>query len=274
MSIRLVLTVAIAKGWKLIQIDISNAFLHGSVEERIVISQPMGFVDKVYPNHVCLLNKALYGLKQAPRMWFKRLKEALVQLGFSQGWLDPSLFILTSSSPTVYTIYLFVYVDDMVITGSDNAQVEGVIARLKQQFALRRLGDLSYFLGIQVKTLSDRLYLNQTQYLVNLLRSCNLDNLRPSTTPMVTNLDLHSEEEPIEQAKEYRRVIRSLQYLTLMRPDIQYSVNKLSQYMSSPKPLHWTTLKKILRYLSGTQEWGITLNKVSNFTISGYCDAD
>lgn len=92
-SIRLVLTIAFSQGWKLTQLDISNAFLHGNLEERVIVSQPIGFVDSGKPHHVCLLKKALYGLKQAPRMWFKRLKEFLVSLGFVQGWADPSLFI-------------------------------------------------------------------------------------------------------------------------------------------------------------------------------------
>jgi len=152
--------------------------------------------------------------------------------------------------------------------------VERVMDQLGKEFAVRKLGCISYFLGIQVRKAKDGLHLCQTQYLVNLLKGINLDNMKPSTTPMLTNQDLYSDEPPIEQVTEYRRIVGSLQYLTLTRPDIQFAVNKLSQFMSSPKPLHWTAMKKVLRYLSGTQSWGITLGKVNDFAITGYCDAD
>lgn len=98
-SIALVLIVVIMKDWKLTQLDISNAFLHGNLEERVVISQPLGFVDGEKPHHVCLLKKTFYVLKQASMMWFKRLREFLVSLGFIQGWEDPFLFILSKSEP-------------------------------------------------------------------------------------------------------------------------------------------------------------------------------
>lgn len=109
---------------------------------------------------------------------------------------------------------------------------------------------------------------------MNLLKSCDLDNLRPSSTPMEARQNLFSEEEVISDPREYRRVIGSLQYLCLTRPDIQFAVNKLSQFMSSPKPIHLAAMKRVLRFLSGSQGSGITLNRVSDFSITGFCDAD
>lgn len=113
----MVLTVAVTKGWRLTQLDISNVFLHGNLEERLVNSQPIGFYDNDKPHHMCLLKNALYGSKQAPTMWFKHLKEFLVSSEFIQGWVDPSLFIISNSA---YKVYLFVYVDDMAVTGSND----------------------------------------------------------------------------------------------------------------------------------------------------------
>lgn len=91
---------------------------------------------------------------------------------------------------------------------------------------------------------------------------------------MVANQDLYNEDEPIEDRKEYRRIIGSLQYLTISRPDIQFSVNELSRFMATPKAIHWTAMKKVLWYLLGTQDWGIQIKKVTNFYFSGFCDAD
>lgn len=235
-SIRLVLTIAITRGWSLRQIDISNAFLHGNLEERIVVSQPQGFVDQRFPHHVCLLMKALFGLKQAPLMWFRRLECFLKSIGFIQSINDPSLFTLNTGNEQVF---IFIYVDDMVVTGSKDEVFEGAISAMEKEFMLRRLGDLSFFLGIQVKRVQQGLFLNQQLYLSNLLKSCDLENLKPSSTPMITKQDLVSQEKEIDNPKEYRRVVGSLQYLTLTQPEIQFAVNMLSQYMSSPKPLHW-----------------------------------
>lgn len=128
-------------------------------------------------------------------------------------------------------------------------------------------------MGIQVKKTRDGLHLCQKQYLVNLLKSSKFDNLKPSPTP-IANQDLYVDDVLIEEGKEYRRIIGSLQYLTLTWLDIQYAVNKLSRFMAAPKMLHYTAMKKMLRYLSGTQNLGILIKKVPKFVISGFCDAD
>jgi len=270
-SVRLVLTLAISKNWRLLQLDISNAFLHGKLNERIVVSQPAGFEDSVHPKRVCLLKKSLYGLKQAPRMWYQRLREYLGSVNFRESYSDPSLFIKNQDGQV---IYLFAYVDDLVITGSSEQMMRKEIEEMKKEFAVRELGELSYFLGIQVKRTETDLFLSQQRYLINLLSSCNFTNLKPSSTPMSAQQDLVSADSPISEQSEYRRVIGSLQYLTLTRPDIQFAVNKLAQYMSCPRPSHWTTMKRVLRYLAGTQRIGIRLSKVNDLTLTGYSDSD
>lgn len=130
-SIRIVLTVAISRRWHLNQVDISNTFLHRGLDIRIIISQTVGFVDSSRPDHVCLLDKALYGLKQAPRMWFHRLKDFFRKLGFRNRSCDPSLIIYTGNN---VQIFLFVYVDDIVVTRSDDDKVQQVINKLGSEF--------------------------------------------------------------------------------------------------------------------------------------------
>lgn len=136
---------------------------------------------------------------------------------------EPSLFNLSSEKLKEFKVFLFFYVDDMVVTRSDEDQVELVMTKLGNEFVGRRLGDLSYFLGIYVWKIDEGLHLNQQQYLVNLLKGAEFDNLKPSSTPMLPNQDLFSKEEPISQAKEYRYIIGLLQYLTLTRFNSQFA---------------------------------------------------
>ena len=114
-TVRLVLSVAVTKGWKLRQLDVQNAFLHGVLEEEVYMKQPPGYESLEFPNYVCKLDKAIYGLKQAPRAWYSRLSAKLLKLGFVASKLDTSLFIYKHSG---VTLYMLVYVDDIIVTGS------------------------------------------------------------------------------------------------------------------------------------------------------------
>jgi hypothetical protein len=144
-TIRIVLSIAVTKGWCLRQLDVQNAFLHQVLEEEVYMNQPPGYEDPKFPNHVCRLDKAIYGLKQAPQAWYSRLSTKLVQLGFETSKADTSLFIYKKGSTT---IYLLIYVDDIVVASSSNEANEAMLADLKQEFALKDLGPLHYFLGI------------------------------------------------------------------------------------------------------------------------------
>ena len=157
-TIRLVLSVAVSKGWSLRQLDVQNAFLHGVLEEEVYIRQPPGYEDKQYPNYVCKLDKALYGLKQAPRAWYARLCGKLVWLGFTPSRGDTSLFFYTKGS---ITIFVLVYVDDIIVASSSMDATRVLLRDLEAEFALKDLGDLHYFLGIEVKCNSDGLVLSQ-----------------------------------------------------------------------------------------------------------------
>ena len=146
-TVRLILTIAVSFKWSLRQLDISNAFFHGFLKEEVFMQQPPGYVDSHYPSHVCKLHKSLYGLKQAPRAWFDRFTSQLLHLGFVASLADPSLFIYQSNHTT---IYLLLYVDDIILTGNKSTQLSHLITALSHTFELKDLGPLSYFLGIQI----------------------------------------------------------------------------------------------------------------------------
>jgi Reverse transcriptase (RNA-dependent DNA polymerase) len=144
-TIRVVLTIALSNGWSLRQLDVNNAFLHGELQENVYIQQTPGFEDKSQPNLVCHLKKVIYGLKQAPRAWFQKLRTFLLSQHFICCKSDNSLFIYHSSHTV---LYLLVYVDDIILTGNDQAGIITLLNSLNSQFSIKDLGNLHYFLGI------------------------------------------------------------------------------------------------------------------------------
>ena len=146
-TIRLVLSIAISRGWSLRQLDVQNAFLHGVLEEEVFMRQPPGYENHSTPHYVCKLDKALYGLKQAPRAWYSRLSMQLQHLGFTSSKADTSLFFYSKGNITVFVL---VYVDDIIVASSSQDATVALLADLRRDFALKDLGDLHYFLGIEV----------------------------------------------------------------------------------------------------------------------------
>lgn len=224
------------------------------------MQQPPGFVDATFPSYVCKLNKAIYGLKQAPRAWFNELQSCLVNYGISYSRADSSLFILTKG-PTL--LYLLVYVDDLILTGNDNVVVSQFVTSLSQRFSMKDLGPLKHFLGIEVLPTSTGLFLSQQQYLQTLLTKTHMHQSKPLATPMFapTSFTSSATGHFLPSATFYCQIVGGLQYLTFTRPDIVFTVNKLSQYMHCPTYQHWVVVKHILCYLNGTVSFGISLHR-------------
>lgn len=146
-TIKLVLSIAISKKWLLSQMDVNNAFLHGTLSEEVYMSQPPGFIHQNFPHHVCKLHKSLYGLKQAPRAWYNELKSFVVAYGFSNSKSDPSLFIYNKDN---VISYFLVYVDDILLTGNDSSSLHNFKQALAKKFSLKDLGTPSHFLGVEL----------------------------------------------------------------------------------------------------------------------------
>ncbi|KAK1681269.1 hypothetical protein QYE76_042117 [Lolium multiflorum] len=180
-TVRLVLAVFVSRGWSLRQLDVKNAFLNGVLEEEVYMRQPPGYEDKDKPTHICKLDKALYGLKQAPRAWYSRLSAKLINLGFVASKSDMSLFIYRKYK---VTIYMLIYVDDIIVASSSQAATDALLMDLRQEFALKDLGDLSFFLGVEVKKVSNGLVLNQSKYAQEVLTRVGMANCTGMPTPL------------------------------------------------------------------------------------------
>jgi hypothetical protein len=273
-TICLLLSLAVSGNWPLQQIDIQNAILHGVLDEDVYMKQPLGFEDSAHPKILCKLDKSLYGLKQAPRAWFSRLSGTLIKLGFQASKADVSLFILNQDG---LQIYILIYVDDIIIVSSSSSATDKLLQQLRHEFAVKDLGQLNYFLGIEVHHNSSGLVLTQHKYIHDLLLRTNMDTSKGVSTPMLLadKLSLH-DGDPLspEDATKYRSVVGALQYLSLTRPDICFSVNRVCQFLSTPTTSHWAAVKRILRYLRATIDLGLCFIKSASSLLSAFSDAD
>lgn len=258
--------------WSLRQLDVKNAFLHGDLEEEVYMRQPLGFEDSQHPEFVCRLAKSLYGLKQAPRAWNAKFTGYLPALGFKSSHSDPSLFVKHEGSDIVI---LLLYVDDIILTGSSPQLVQTVIDDLGAVFDMKDMGRLAYFLGLQVSYDSTGgIFVHQTKYAQELLNKAGMTNCKACPTPCKPhNQVLRIEGQPLTDPTLYRSLVGALQYLTFTRPDLSYSVNTVCQYMTTPTEAHFDLVKRILRYIQGTIQYGIHFT-TGPWHLQAYSDAD
>ena len=275
-SLRMLIAKSVQHDLQLHQLDVTTAFLNGTLKEEVYMEQPKGFVCQGKEELVCKLKKSLYGLKQAPRCWNSTLDSYLKTLGFIQTVSDPCIYFKTSDEDT---LYLGVYVDDIVIAGKGEEQIQQLKDNLAKKFNIKDLGQLKYFLGINVVQNQEKqcVWIGQPTYTENLLQKFGMQDSKPVNTPVESGAKLHSateEDELVDQVK-YQSAIGSLMYLAVStRPDIAYAVNSLAKFNSKPSEEHWTALKRVFRYLKGTLKCGILYQKDDSETITGYSDAD
>ena len=172
-------------------------------------------------------------------------------------------------------LLLLVYVDDILITGESQEDVQQVITDLHQHFSLKTLGTVNYFLGFEVNRFSSGLHPSQSKYAKDLLQKTNMAEAKPCSTPMCLNNKLSlTDSEPFAHPALYRSTIGALQYMTLTRSDLAFLVNKLSQFLKAPTISHWNACKRILRYIKGTLSYGLTFKSSQLLNLEGYCDVD
>ena len=185
---------------------------------------------------------------------------------------DSSLFIIHKGN---VTLYILVYVDDIIITGSHISIIQKCIHDLSSRFSLKDLGPINYFLGVEVLSRPDGFVLSQAKYINDLLHETNMHECNGAITPMSDSLALTiNPNEPSLNITDYRRLIGKLQYLAFTRPDLAYVVNKLSQFMHCPQHSHWQAVKRLLRYLKATSMYGLQIRRSSISQLHVYSDSD
>jgi len=211
-------------------------------------------------------------LKQAPRAWYSRFASFLLTLGFTEAKSDTSLFIYRRGTETVY---LLLYVDDIVLTASSQQILHRVIAALKQEFAMKDLGPLHHFLGIAVQRNRDTLFLSQRQYTLDILARHGMSDCKACSTPVDTCAKVSATAgSAVADPTAYRNLAGALQYLTFTRPDIAYAIQQVCLYMHDPREAHLVAAKRILRYLQGTLDFGLVIPCSALTQLVVYTDAD
>ncbi|XP_059450873.1 uncharacterized mitochondrial protein AtMg00810-like [Corylus avellana] len=195
-----------------------------------------------------------------------------MQAGFSQSKTDYSLFFNHNGNSSTFVL---VYVDDIIITGNDDLAINQLKHFLEKKFLIKDLGKLKYFLGIEVARSKKGIFLSQKKYILDILKDTGLIGGRVSDFPMEQHLYLSPDDGTLlPDPTPYRRLVGRLIYLTVTRPDINYSVNILSQFMHSPRTAHMDAAHRVVRYLKGSIGKGIFLSSSSTIHLQGYCDSD
>nr|GEY06183.1 hypothetical protein [Tanacetum cinerariifolium] len=227
-TILAILSLTVTNDWPLGQLDIQNAFLHENLKEQVYMKQPSCFIDPQRLNHICLLHKSIYGLKQSPCSWFERLFKALFNLNFKGSKTDLSLFIYSRGDTL---LYILVYVDEIIVTGNNKGTIDNIICQLGSAFALKDLGPLNYFLGIEIVPHVSDILLSQKKYILELLQSIGLSNCNLVSYPMVTSSLLSLDDSiAFSNPVKYRQVVGSLKYVTISRHGITFAVNKVFEH--------------------------------------------
>ncbi|WVZ84198.1 hypothetical protein U9M48_031253 [Paspalum notatum var. saurae] len=262
-AIRFLLAYATHQDMKLYQMDVKSAFLNGYINELVYVEQPPGFEDPNNPNHVYRLSKALYGLKQAPRAWYERLRDFVIEKGLKIGRVDTTLFTKKMDNDL---FVCQVYVDDIIFGLTNEELCKEFGNMMAKEFEMSMIGELTFFLGFQIKQLKEGTFIYQEKYTRDLLKRFKMDDCNLIETPMATNAKLEADESGIKVDQTlYRSMIGSLLYLCASRPDIMFSVCLCAQFQADPRGSHLIAVKRILR---------LVVSKGASFELLGYSDSD
>ncbi|GJT44455.1 putative ribonuclease H-like domain-containing protein [Tanacetum coccineum] len=271
-AIRLFLAFASFMGFIVYQMDVKSAFLYGTIDEEVYVSQPPGFVDPDHPTKVYKVVKALYGLHQAPRAWYATLSTFLEKHGYKRGTIDKTLFIKRDKKDIML---VQVYVDDIIFGSTNKSWCDEFEALMKSRFQMSSMGELTFFLGLQVKQNKGGIFISQDKYVAEILKKFDLVNVKAAITPMETKVPLTKDEEAIDvDVHLYRSMIGSLMYLTASRPDIMYAVCVCSRFQVTPKTSHLNAVKRIFKYLKVKPNLGLWYPRESPFDLEAFSDSD
>ncbi|GJS43273.1 retrovirus-related pol polyprotein from transposon TNT 1-94 [Tanacetum coccineum] len=227
--------------------DVKSAVSNGFINEEVYVAQPPGFVDFKKPIHVFKLKMALYGLKEAPKAWYDRLNAFLLDHKYTMGLVDNTLF---TKKRDLHIIIVQFYVDDIIFRSTCQDLCDDFSKIMHDEFEMSMMGELNFFLGLQIKQLEDDIFFNQCKYIKEMLNKFGLEDSKPIKTPMLSETKLTQDEdgESVNDTK-YRGMIGSLLYLTASRPDIIFSVCLCARFQEDPRTSHLEAVKGFLDIL-------------------------
>ncbi|GJV63736.1 zinc finger, CCHC-type containing protein [Tanacetum coccineum] len=253
------------------QMDVKTAFLNGELEEEVYMNQPLGFILSGNENKVCKLIKSMYGLRQAPKQWHQKFDEVVLSNGYLLNQADKCVYSKFDASGKGVIICL--YVDDMLIFGTDQVQVDLTKEFLSSRFSMKDMGEADVILGIRIKHESNGIAISQSHYIGKVLKKFNYSDCTRVSTPLDTCEKLMPNRGLAVSQLEYSRVIGCLMYvMTCTRPDIAFAVDKLSRYTSNPGTQHWQAIQRVLKYLKKTMDYKLVYSGYPS-VLEGYTDA-
>lgn len=270
-SIRVLFAIAAIHNLVVHQMDVKTAFLNGELEEEIYMDQPEGFIIPGQEHKVCKLDKSLYGLKQAPKQWHDKFDGVVIANGFRINESDKCIYYKVENK--VCTI-ICLYVDDLLIFGSNLTVVNETKNTLSSNFEMKDLGEANVILGIKITRTANGISLDQSHYIEKILKKYNYYDCKPVCTPYDPIVKLFKNTGDSIRQNEYASIIGSLRYATdCTRPDISYAVGVLCRFTSCPSMEHWYAIERVMRYLKRTLHLGLHYTR-DPAVLEGYSDAD
>jgi hypothetical protein len=273
-TFRLICSLLASRNWKARQVDFKTAFLNGCLSEPVYMEQPQGFEDPRHPDWVCEVTRSIYGLKQSPREWNLELHDALISNGLSQSTFDPTLYFRLQQNQLVGAVAI--HVDNLAVVGEDSF-INPLISSLGKQFAIGANEDLHHFLSLKIDRNQDNhlIYLSQGHYIDDLQARFLYTSPITVSTPTDTSFKDLAPRKPSEPASPgpYNQLVGSLLWAAqCTRPDVSFSVNRLSQFLKDPSEWHWNAAIRVLHYLILTKHLRLRLG--GPLTCCGYSDSD
>ncbi|KAI3758874.1 hypothetical protein L6452_06446 [Arctium lappa] len=271
-AIRLFLAYTSFMQFRVFQMEVKSAFLYGTIDEEVYVCQLPGFENPNFPDKVYKLKRTLYGLHQAPRAWYDTLSTYLLENGFEREIIDNTLFIKRKKKDI---LLVQIYVDDIIFGSTKDYMCKEFKDLIHKRFKMSSMGELTFFLGLQVKQKKDGIFISQSKYVQDILTKFGFSDSKPASTPMETHkqitADLEGEDVDVHH---YIYMIGSLMYLTASKPDIMFVVCVCARFQVRPKQSHSQAVKRIFRYLKGQPRLGLWYPHDSPFDLLAYSDSD
>ncbi|KAI1000225.1 hypothetical protein K3495_g7973 [Podosphaera aphanis] len=254
-ALRIILAIAAKEKWKIYQMDVVTAFLAGDLNDEVYIKMPGHMIPRF--GRYARIIKSLYGLKQAARVWYLLFAEFVTSVGFSCLPTDQTIFINNTTKAIIG-----IHVDDLLITGSNNMELQRLKQQLESRFKMKDLGIARYILGIRITRNLNELMIDQSQYAKSIVKDFSMSGTKIYATPMASDAVGELERTPgkpctDEELANYWKLLGKLMYLCNTRPDIIFQTHKMAQYSHKACYNHWLALLRILSYVEGTINYGI-----------------